>query len=57
MADLAKANIPGATSIKDKQLLMASYLTETCMELTLSPEDNVSQSQGAEALLGKSCTN
>jgi len=55
IAHLERANISGANTIEEKQLVAASYLAETCCELTLSPEDNVSQSQGAEALMGKSC--
>jgi hypothetical protein len=55
IAYLDKACVPGADTLQRKQLTAASYLHETCYELALCPEDNVSQSQGAEALMGKSC--
>jgi hypothetical protein len=56
MEHLMKANIPGAATIVDKQLNMVSYLAEVCYELCLLPDDNMSQSQGYKALIGKSCS-
>ena len=57
VARIQKAKIPGTESIQDKQLHVVACLCEICYELTLSPDDNVSVSQGYEVIFGKSGKN
>lgn len=54
---LEKLNMAGATTLQDRQLSTVGYLVETAFELALAPGDNVSQSQGYEAMFGGSARN
>ena len=52
VASVEKVNFPGATSVRAKQLRMASYAFELLYDLMISPRSNVSQNPGFETCLG-----
>ena len=49
---LENANMRGAKTLKEKQLIVVSYFFEMCYDICLSPRHNVSNNPGFESVIG-----
>ena len=49
---IAKVDFPGTSDTSEKQLHVAGHIFEMCLQLCLSPDDDMSRNLGFEVLLG-----